>query len=113
MGQALLAAMGWEEAVLPAPQGVRLLLEVAPGASADAFPDGYNPWRRRIGVRVRAPARQGEANAAVVRLVAARLGVAAACVQVVAGAWDARKDVLVAGATPQHCLERLRGARPP
>lgn len=89
--------MGWREAVQAVPGGVVLLLEASPGAKAERFPDGYNPWRRRLGVRVREPAQEGQANDAIVRAVADFFGVPAAAVRVQSGHLDSRKSLLVAG----------------
>jgi uncharacterized protein (TIGR00251 family) len=76
---------------------VRLLLEVTPSARNSQFPAGFNPWRNRIGVRVRAPAQEGRANQDVVAGVAAFFGVPPARVLLEAGHLDARKSLLVGG----------------
>jgi hypothetical protein len=99
---------GWRDAVQPAPGGVRLLVEVAAGAREARFPDGFNPWRDgRIGVRVRAPAQEGRANAEVCATVAGFFGVGAAAVQMAAGPADARKALLVQGITREAASARL------
>lgn len=89
----------WRDAVQPADGGVRLLLEASPGAGHTRFPDGYNPWRKRLGIRVREPARDGRANAAVLELVADFFGVRSTQVALEAGESDSRKTVLVLGVT--------------
>ena len=82
------------------PGGVRLLVEASAGAKTERFPDGFNPWRGgRIGVRVRAPAQEGKANEAIVRLVAAFFDLSFAAVRVEAGHLDSRKTIAVAGIT--------------
>jgi len=83
----------WRDAVQDAPGGARLLVEVTAGARQSAFPDGFNPWRGRIGVRVAAPAQEGRANAELVRTIAAFFRHPAAHVHVEAGLADARKAV--------------------
>jgi uncharacterized protein (TIGR00251 family) len=87
----------WRDAVQPAEGGVRLLLEASPGAGHTRFPDGYNPWRKRLGVRVKEPARDGRANAAVLETVAQFFGVRSTQVALEAGESDSRKTVLVLG----------------
>ena len=89
------------------PGGVRLLLEAQPGAAEERFPDGHNPWGGRLGVRVRAPARDGKANAAVLGLVARFFGVPAAAVVLEAGAADSRKAVVVRGLDVAAAQARL------
>lgn len=87
----------WRDAVQEVPAGFRLLVEVAAGAKEARFPDGFNPWRNRIGIRVRAPAQEGRANQDVVAGVAAFFGVPAARVSLEAGHLDSRKSLLVGG----------------
>lgn len=89
--------MSWKDAIQQGPDGTRLLVEVSPGAKEEAFPDGYNPWRGRIGVRVRAPAEDGKANDAVLRLVADRLGLPSGTVVLAGGSTDTRKLLQVVG----------------
>lgn len=84
--------MSWQDAVLDAPGGCALLLEATPGAKQAAFPAGFNPWRGRIGIAVRAAAQDGQANAEVVAAVAAFFGVPA---RLASGATDRRKRVEV------------------
>jgi uncharacterized protein (TIGR00251 family) len=98
-----------EDAIEPVPGGVRLLLDVHPGASDDRFPAGYERWRRRIKARVQAQAQDGQANAAVVRLVAQALGVPAARGAITAGALDRRKSVVVAGLAREDAVRLLQG----
>ena len=53
----------------------------------------------RLKIAVTAPPVDGEANAAVIELIARRLGVARGDVEVIAGASSRRKTVRVTGAT--------------
>lgn len=91
-----------------APSGTRLLLEVTAGARHAAFPDGFNEWRGRIGVRVRAPAQEGQANAEVVACVAAFFAMARSHVHLESGAQDSRKSLLLEGLSKQDVEERLQ-----
>lgn len=54
----------------------------------------------RLKVAVTAPPVDGEANAAVIELLAKQLGVAKSAVEVVAGASSRRKTVRITGITP-------------
>jgi uncharacterized protein (TIGR00251 family) len=60
----------------------------------------------RIKIAVTAPPVDGEANAAVIELVAKALGIAKSAVEVVAGASSRRKTLRIAGVTEQQ-LEDL------
>ncbi len=102
----------WRDAVQPAEGGVRLLLEASPGAGHARFPDGYNPWRGRLGIRVKEPARDGRANAAVLDLLASYFGLRSTDVVLESGAADSRKAVLLVGldaATVRAALARALG----
>jgi hypothetical protein len=87
---------GW---ILPAADGVRLRLKVAPRAARDAIlglraePDG-----ERLAVQVTAAPEDGRANAALLRLLAKRSGVPAGRLRIVAGAAGRRKTVAAEGA---------------
>jgi uncharacterized protein (TIGR00251 family) len=61
----------------------------------------------RLKIAVTAPPVDGEANAAVIELIARRLGVARGDVEVVAGASSRRKTIKIANVTPQQIAELL------
>ena len=88
-------------------QGVVIAIEVTAGAKEAVFLSGYNEWRKSISCRVAAPAIEGRANKAVIRLVAERLGVPVSSVSILSGAVSSQKRVLVAGMSRQQVLERL------
>jgi uncharacterized protein (TIGR00251 family) len=78
--------------------GLRLRLKVQPKARREGIagwapdPDGMV-----LKVSVGAPPEDGKANAAVIALLAAKLGVAKSAVSVVSGATDRRKLVEIRG----------------
>ncbi len=88
-------------------QGVVIAIDVTAGAKEAHFPSCYNEWRRTIGCRVPAPALEGRANKAIIRLVAERLGVPASSVSIMSGATSSQKRVHVAGMSRQKVLDRL------
>jgi len=88
-------------------QGVVIALEVTAGTKEDAFPAGYHEWRRSIGCRVSAPALEGRANKAVIRVVAEALGLPASSVSILSGAASSRKRVLVTGVRRETVLGLL------
>lgn len=61
--------------------------------------------------RVRAPAVDGQANHALLRLLAAELGVARGRVRLVAGAAGRRKLVAAEGVDPEAVVARWPGLR--
>ena len=82
-----------------APDGITLSIQLTPRGGRDAvenierLADGCSVLK----ARVRAPASEGEANAALVKLLARTLGVAVRDVSLVAGATARRKRVRIAG----------------
>ncbi len=69
---------------------------------------GYDEWRGRFRVAVRAPPERGKANEEVVEVVAAALGVPPSAVRVVRGHTSRRKTVEVQGLTDGEIARRLR-----
>jgi hypothetical protein len=84
----------------PTPEGVVLLVRLTPRGGRDAIEgvEELADGRSVLKVRVRAVASEGEANAALVKLLAKALGVAPRDVRLVAGATARLKRVHVAGA---------------
>lgn len=96
------------EAVSDERQGVVISLEVTAGARETVFPSGYNEWRKSVGCRVTAPALEGRANKAIIRLVAKKLDVPASAVSILSGAVSSQKRVLVAGISREQVLDHLQ-----
>ena len=85
----------------------RLRLHVVPGASRAGVVGRHGDgWK----VRVTAPPERGKANEAVVRLVAATLGLPRAAVTIVSGHGTREKTVEVAGADPDSIDAALESA---
>jgi uncharacterized protein (TIGR00251 family) len=59
----------------------------------------------RLKIAVTAPPVDGEANAAVIELLARRLGIARGSIEVIAGASSRRKTVRIADVTDQQIAE--------
>jgi len=89
--------------------GTLLRVEVTPGASDDAFPDGFNQWRELLEARVKAPAQDGEANRALCALAARALDLDTNSVTVKSGHTSRRKTLFVRGLGPDEVNERLGG----
>ncbi len=83
---------------------VTFLVRLQPRASRDAIEGEHDG---ALKVRVTAPPLDGRANEAVRRLLAERLGVAMAAVQIVAGAKSRSKRVSVAGVSKTKFVASL------
>ena len=90
--------------IRPTADGVALDVLVSPRASRARFGPVHGD---RVKLSVTAPPVDGEANAAVVELVAVTLGVPRAAVEVTAGHSSRRKTVAVRGTTSAAILSAL------
>jgi uncharacterized protein len=87
---------------------VRFAVRLSP-RSATTRVDGVSDGA--LSVRVAAPAVEGAANAALVRLLADELGLAARDVRIVAGAKGRQKLVMVDGVDAEAVVARWPGLR--
>jgi len=101
---------GIADALLEDRRGTLITIEVTAGAKTNAFPAGYNPWRKAVGCRVTAPAVDGKANRAIISLISEILAIPAAGITIQSGATSSLKRVLVAGLDRKALLERLGGS---
>jgi len=83
---------------------VTIEILVQPRASRDKIGPMHDG---RIKIAVTAPPVDGEANAAVIALLAKRLGVARSSVEIVAGASGRRKTIKLANVTQQQIEELI------
>jgi uncharacterized protein (TIGR00251 family) len=95
----------------PTPDGLLLAVRVTPRGGRDAI-DGIANLADGtcvLKLRVRSAASEGEANAALVRLLAGLVGVAARDVSVLAGEWARIKRLKICGSGPDlaAALERI------
>jgi uncharacterized protein (TIGR00251 family) len=84
------------------PGGIHLTVRLTPKGGRDAV-DGVEQMadgRSVLKVRVRAAASEGEANAALIRLMAKTMGVAPRSVELAAGATSRIKRLTIAGTGP-------------
>ena len=96
------------DAVLETKGGSIITIEVAAGSKCDAFPSGFNEWRKTIGCRVTAPAREGRANRSVVAVIAATLNISKSTVTIQSGVSSPIKRVLVQGISKPDILSVLQ-----
>ncbi len=96
------------DAVLETQHGSIITIEVAASSKCNAFPSGFNEWRKTIGCRVTAPAREGRANRAVVAVIAATLNISESAVLIQSGVSSPIKRVLVRGMSKSDILSVLQ-----
>ena len=90
------------------PTDVRFAVRLTPRAAVDRVEGVIDGVLR---ARVGAPAVEGAANNALIRLIAEELGVPRSDVRIVAGATSRQKLVVVDGADPETIVARWPGLR--
>ncbi|NJD78734.1 MAG: YggU family protein [Candidatus Methanoperedens sp.] len=95
-----------KDAVRQAKDGVILDLEISPGAKETAV-HGYNPWRKRIEIRLSARAEKGKANAELILFLASILKVNSRHIQIITGSTNSKKSVKIAGMNAPDILNAL------
>lgn len=95
-----------KDAVRETPEGVTLDLEISPGAKETAV-RGYNPWRRRIEIRLSERAEKGRANDQLISFLSGLFRVNSRNVQIIAGTANSKKSVKIIGARADDILKVL------
>ncbi len=90
--------------ISPTPEGVRLRLRIQPRASSEEVAGIAGD---SIRLRLRAPPVEGAANEALVRFLAARLGVPRSAIALEAGRTGRNKLITVAGVTAEEAARKL------
>lgn len=90
----------------------RIGIWARPGSREDRI--AWDPWRDRWVVHCRAPAQDGKANEAILRMIADRLDIPAGSVRLVSGSRSSSKRIEVEGLADSEVARRLgRAAAPP
>jgi uncharacterized protein (TIGR00251 family) len=99
--------MGFSGCLSPTLDGaVVMAIEVQPGASRQGIV-GFNTWRDRLSVAVKAEAKGGQANLAVLHVLAHQLNHDVAFLSIVAGQTSRRKSVRIEQAALHELMELL------
>jgi uncharacterized protein (TIGR00251 family) len=101
-----------EDAVTEDGEGVVLTIDVSANSKKDRFPAGYNAWRQALQCQIAAPPVEGKANKAIVRCIAAVLGVPRTRVAIASGATASIKRVRVTGVSRDDVLAVLEPLLP-
>lgn len=81
-------------------------IDVSPGSASRGI-RGYDEWRKRIKISVKAQAKDGKANAELVSLLSEILGAVASNIQITSGHTSGRKRVLVKDISKELLMEKL------
>ncbi len=97
----------FEDAFRISNEGLLITLDVHAGSGRNAFPDGYNAWRKAIGIAITAPPIEGRANTAIIDLISEVMGISKSDVRIISGHQSSRKVIQIAGITPLQGKEML------
>ena len=95
-----------KDAVRQTREGVVLDLDISPGAKATCI-HGYNPWRKRIEVRLSERAQKGKANEQLISFLSDLFHVNTRDVRIITGSTNSKKSLLIAGAQMPEILKIL------
>jgi uncharacterized protein (TIGR00251 family) len=90
--------------IIPTARGIELAVKVVPGASRARVVGALGP---ALKVAVTSPPKGGQANDALVELLAAALRVKRQCVTILAGHTQPRKRIAVRGLSVEEARQRL------
>jgi len=101
--------MPFADAIRATKEGAVIDFDVSPGAKSAEVPSGYNPWRKRIEARIRAPPERGQANEELMGALADLFNVPATNVEIASGTINSRKSVLIRGVSVADAIKVLGG----
>ena len=95
-----------KDAIRQTQDGVILDLEISAGSKETAV-HGYNPWRRRIEVRLSERAEHGKANEQLVSFFSCLFGINSKDIQIIRGLTNSKKSVKIVRAKAEDILRTL------
>jgi uncharacterized protein len=101
--------MSFEEAIRATKDGTVVDFEVSPGSRSAEVPSGYNPWRKRIEVKLKAQPEKGKANDELIKALSDIFKVPSTSIEITSGATNSRKSVLVRGISAEAATKVLGG----
>lgn len=95
-----------EDAVRQVEDGVILELDISAGSKETAI-KGYNPWRKRIEIRLCERAQKGKANAELMFFLSNLFKVHSRDVEIISGSTNSKKSVKIIQAKAEDILKIL------
>ena len=95
-----------KDAIKPSGDGVILDLEISAGAKETAV-HAYNPWRKRIEIRLSERAQKGRANAELLSFLSDLFKVNSGNVRIISGLTNSKKSVKITGMDANEVLKVL------
>ncbi len=95
-----------KDAMRQVEDGVILELDVSPGSKETSI-KGYNPWRKRIEIRLSERAQKGKANAELISFFSSLFNVHSRDVQIISGLTNSKKSVKILQSKFEDILKNL------
>ena len=95
-----------KDAIRIAREGVIIDLEITAGAKETAI-QGYNPWRKRIEVRIAERAQKGKANGELISFLSILFNINSKNIEIVSGLASSKKSVMIFRGKQEEILEIL------
>ena len=95
-----------KDAVRQVEDGVIIDLDISAGAKETAV-QGYNPWRKRIEMRLSERAQKGKANAELISFLSLLFNVHSRNIQIISGSTNNKKSVKIIQAKAEDILKIL------
>jgi uncharacterized protein len=97
-----------EKIIKKHPEGTIFNLNVTPNSQKIIFPAGINSWRKSIGIRVTASAKENRANKEVIKTVADFFEKPVSDIFIISGSKKKTKTIIVKNTSFEHVSERLK-----
>lgn len=88
-------SMPFKDALREVSDGTVIDLEVTPGSKHTCIPSGYNPWRKRIEIKLSQAAQKGKANEQLIEHLAILFEIPNSSVNIISGTKNSQKSVLL------------------
>lgn len=99
--------MSFEDALTRTESGVIVNVEVSPGSKKMRIPGGYDPWRKRIELKISEQAQKGKANKQIIESFSILFEIPSANVSIIGGQKSGKKSILLVGADYSHVVSIL------
>ncbi|OGS40196.1 MAG: YggU family protein [Euryarchaeota archaeon RBG_13_31_8] len=98
----------FEDSIKKHKDGTLLDIFVTPKAKSVIFPAGYNPWRKRIEIKVSSEAKDNKANMDVIKTIAEYFSKPTKDVMIVSGQKNKEKTLFIKDILVDEAIKKLR-----
>jgi len=99
--------MSWEDSIKAASDGVIIDIEASPGSKETKVPAGYNEWRKRLEVKLKAQPERGKANEELIQALSTLFRIPPARIVIMSGATNSKKSVKIKGINVHDAIKTL------